>query len=239
MARRLEPAAVLAAVLVIPAILLQTSSYGEPWRSLGSVLNWAIWLVFTFELVAMLAVVPDRRRWLRQHPVELVVVILTPPFLPASLTATGVLRLLRLALLVRLAPMARRLLSFDGLRYAALLAFLTALGGGTAFSVLEGRGQSVWDGVWWSITTMTTVGYGDIFPRTDAGRVLGVVVMLVGIGFTSLLVGATAQRFLTPDVEELEESEDEVLRRLIDISQRLERLELAVGPATSETRPER
>jgi voltage-gated potassium channel len=43
------------------------------------VLNWAIWLAFLTELVVMLAVVPNRRAWLRGHPVEVIVVLLTPP----------------------------------------------------------------------------------------------------------------------------------------------------------------
>jgi hypothetical protein len=47
------------------------------------------------EAVTMLAVVPDRWRWLREHPIEVVVVVATPPFLPASLQSIRALRLLR------------------------------------------------------------------------------------------------------------------------------------------------
>jgi voltage-gated potassium channel len=65
----------------------------------------------------MLAVVPDRRRWLREHPVEVVSVVLTPPFLPSSLAAARVLRLLRLVRLVRLAAIAPRLFTIEGVRY--------------------------------------------------------------------------------------------------------------------------
>jgi voltage-gated potassium channel len=48
------------------------------------VLNWMIWLAFVAEVVIMLRVVPDRGRWLRDHPLDLAIVIFTPPFLPAA-----------------------------------------------------------------------------------------------------------------------------------------------------------
>ncbi len=49
---------------------------------------------------------------------------------------------------------------------------------------------------------MTTVGYGDITPSTSLGRVVAIVVMLVGIGFLTLVIGAVSQRFLAGVVEE-------------------------------------
>lgn len=128
----------------------------------------------------MLAVVRKRRRWLLEHPLEVAIVVLTPPFLPACLQAARVLRLLRLVRLLRLARLARATFSLVGVRYAAVLALVTVLGAGTAFSALE-EDASPWDGVWWAITTMTTVGYGDVYPRTEARRVLAMLVMVVGV----------------------------------------------------------
>lgn len=52
---------------------------------------------------------------------------------------------------------------------------------------------------------MTTVGYGDITPETDGGRLIAILVMVVGIGFLSLLIGAAAERFVVSDVEQAEE----------------------------------
>lgn len=78
---------------------------------------------------------------------------------------------------------------------------------------------------------MTTVGYGDITPVTDSGRVIAVVVMVVGIGFLTMLIGATAERFVTPDVEAVTEAEEsiaeaeaDVLREVREITERLQRV---------------
>jgi hypothetical protein len=99
---------------------------------------------------------------------------------------------------VRLAKLSRVVFSVSGLKYAALLAVLVALGGGEAFSAIEKA--SLGEGVYWAVTTMTTVGYGDLSPETDAGKVLAVGVMLCGIGFVAVLTGAVAERFLAQDV---------------------------------------
>lgn len=194
----------IAALLVIPVVAVEaTSSIGRPWTTVAGVANWAIWAVFAAELVACLFVARERGRWLREHPLDVVVVCLTPPFLPSSLQAIRALRLLRLVRLFRLAGIARKIFSLAGLRYIALLAVLTALGGGAAFAAAE-KGHSTWDGVWWAVATMTTVGYGDLYPKTSVGRLIGIIVMLVGIGFIAVLTGAVAQRFLAPEVQAIE-----------------------------------
>ncbi len=223
---------IVAALLVIPVIVVEESSAGDPWTTLATITNWVIWLVFAAELVAMLVVVPDRLRWLLTHPLEVVVVVLTPPFLPASLQALRVIRVLRLLRLLRLAQVARRSFSLVGLRYAAVLALITALGGGAAFASIEDNADT-WDGVWWAVSTMTTVGYGDLYPHTDGGRVLAMLLMVVGIGFVAVLTGAIAERFVAgevrAEVEAVEETvqmaEEDVLREVREITKRLRTLE--------------
>jgi voltage-gated potassium channel len=221
---RLEWPMLVVALLVIPTIAIEQSNPGQPWNTIAFGLNWTIWSAFVAEIVIMLRVVPNRGRWLREHPLELAIVILTPPFLPASLQAARVFRLLRIVRLLRLAKLTRRLFSTEGIRDASVLAVMTILGGGAAFAALENghhaQPVSSWDGVWWAISTVTTVGYGDLAPSTDGGRVIAMVVMFVGIGFIAILTAAAAGRFMrehraeTNALEAVEHRLDEVILRL-------------------------
>jgi voltage-gated potassium channel len=225
--RQLELPLLVAALLTIPALAIELSHAGNTLGTVATVLNWTIWLAFLAEALIMVSVVPDRRRWLRDHPLDVAIVIFTPPFLPASLQVARVFRLLRLLRLVKLAALTRGLLSTEGVRDAAVLAMLTVLGGGAAYAAVEkGQNLSAWDGVWWAMTTVTTVGYGDSYPRTTAGRVIALAVMLVGIGFVAILTAAAADRFIAGRREaeqerrELGRQFDEIIRRLEAMEQR-------------------
>jgi voltage-gated potassium channel len=230
MAKRFERPLLVAAVLTIPVTILQLSTPPQPWTTIADVFNWLIWLAFLAELVAMLMVVPSKAQWLREHPVEVVIVVATPPFLPSLVQSTRTLRLLRLLRFLRLAPLVRALFTVEGLRYAALLALLTARAGGVGFATEENI--SIGNGIYWAITTMTTVGYGDVTPHTAAGKVIAVFVMLVGIGFASLVIGAAAQQFLRPSIEPsltaIEADEEDLLAQVRDIVSRLEELQSAL-----------
>jgi len=180
--------------------------------------------------VVMLVVVPDRGKWLRGHFLEVAIVVLTPPIV-GVFTSARLLKLLRLLWLFRLAPVAQRLFSTAGVKSAALLVALTAVAGGSAFAERD-NGQTTANGIYWAVTTMTTVGYGNPAPTNTSTKILAVVVILVGIGFVAVLTGSIAQRFLAPDIAEEEQEQTEIvttnkeiLAELREVRARLEALE--------------
>lgn len=148
------------------------------------------------------------------------------------------LRLLRLLRLLRIGPLARRLFSAGGLRFAGFIALAVALGGAVAFESAERKVQHVsfGDSLWWAVTTMTTVGYGDLFPKTATGRFVGAAVMVVGIGVIALVTGAVAEQFLKRDVEEVEQAIEQEQQEVGDVAtelravrERLDRIETMIA----------
>ena len=84
-------------------------------------------------------------------------------------------------------------------------------------------------GLWWAVSLMTTVGFIGAPPRTTAGAVVSVILMLIGFLLLSLLSAALASMFVREDVAPVEErelvAEAEVAHRLDSIATHLERLE--------------
>ena len=79
------------------------------------------------------------------------------------------------------------------------------------------------DAVWWAMTTVTTVGYGDTYPVTPEGRAIGVILMLIGIGVFGTVTASVAAFFV----------ESSEVDKLDDIRESLKRIEARLEqPAT-------
>jgi voltage-gated potassium channel len=192
----LRTATLVAALLTIPSVLLDVVVGLPHWLDVfAKILNWAVWSMFLLALVVVLVRAPSPWKALKANPMMPIIVVLTTPFAPAGLQ---MFRLLRLGALLGAAHHARRLFSTQGLMYAGAVLGLVVVGGGIIFTAVERSAQhlSIESGIWWAIVTVTTVGYGDIVPHTEAGRAVAVIVMVTGIGTAALLVGAASQRFV-------------------------------------------
>jgi voltage-gated potassium channel len=235
---RFEPLLLAAALLVIPDVAIEAANPDGTWGDAALGLNWIVWLVFAIALIATTVRADHRVAWLRERPLDVAIVVLTPPFAPAALLGFRLARLLRLLRLLRLARtgrMARKTFSLEGVKWAAGLAALVALAGAAAFSNAEG-GQhlSTEDGLWWAVTTMTTIG-SEYNPKTGQGRVIEVAVMLVGIGFVAFVTAAIAQRFVAQIEEPKPEWERDIVVRLDAISDRLAGIEGRLSGSQKES----
>lgn len=155
-------------------------------------LDVALTIVFVAEFTTRLAAASSRRAYLRGHWIDAI-----------ALVPSGNLRILRLVRLLRLvrafSGVFRALSSIE--RFAAhrgLLALFVAWLGvavisAAAFYLAEiGENehvQSPIDALWWAIVTLTTVGYGDVFPVTPEGRLAGSALMIVGITLWAAITG--------------------------------------------------
>jgi voltage-gated potassium channel len=139
-----------------------------------------IWLGFAVELAFVLTGAPKKGDALWAHWLDVAIVVLTVPFVPSLRAFLRLARLLRLLRLLRLAILGTRALaaalvltSRQGFRYVALVTGLVVVVAGSAVSVADSEEfPSVGLGIWWAITTVTTVGYGDVVPQTVGGRVV-------------------------------------------------------------------
>ena len=99
---------------------------------------------------------------------------------------------------------------------------------GTLMTVLDRENYpSIGSGLWWAVQTTTTVGYGDNVPTTYAGRFLAAFVMLVGIGFLTVITAAITSTFVSRARLEPADSDHEtsLSEQLRQINERLERIE--------------
>jgi voltage-gated potassium channel len=196
-----EPIVLAATLALIPVLILEADATTDGWRQVALVANWIIWAAFAVELAAVLIVAPRKGAALRAHWLDAAIVVLTIPLLSKALAWFRLARLLRLARFVVIVARAlqaeRRLTLGDSLRVAALLTVTAIVVGGAAeHTVAAGEFNNLWDGVWWAVVTVTTVGYGDLYPKSVGGRLVGMGLMFVGIGFLSLLTAAVASRFV-------------------------------------------
>lgn len=214
--------AVLAA-LVIPAMMLEVG--GDPALSAwGRALNWGIWLAFCAEFVIRLWLAPSAAGLMRRAWFDLALIVLTPPVATEALQGARTLRLLRLlrllrtgALLIMVMKRLRRALARRGFHYVAVVGLGTVLLGAVAIFALEAGAnpniRSLDDALWWAVVTTTTVGYGDISPTTGEGRIVAVLLMLVGIGVIGAFT-ATVASFLVEHHSAPAESTEQRLARI-------------------------
>jgi voltage-gated potassium channel len=205
----------VAAVVFLAAYALPVLAPDQP-RWLLDVcrwLSWITWGMFVVDLVVRLALADERLRYLGRHWYDLLVVVL-PLLRP--------LRLLRLIPLLSVLNRRAR----TGLRGrvaiyvaggASLLVFVAAL------AVLDVERSSpdanisdFGDAIWWAVTTITTVGYGDHYPVTSVGRVVAFGLMLGGIALLGTLTATLASWLVESVQAEKEQAEDlqATIRRL-------------------------
>ena len=86
--------------------------------------------------------------------------------------------------------------------------------------------HSVIEGLWWSLVTLTTVGYGDIAPVTLGGRITGAALMLSGIAVLAFTTANVAAFFVEGDYEK------DLHREVQSINERLDRIETLLASRT-------
>jgi voltage-gated potassium channel len=211
--------ALMAAILVSVAVVVMDSvaDLAGRYGKLFDIAEWAFTLLFTVEYLARLWCVRHPPRYARSFFGIIDLLAFLPSYLallfPQAVAFQGVraLRLLRIfrifklgayvaeyrALAQALRSSARKILIFLSVVLMAVLLL------GSTMYVVEGPENgytSIPTSVYWAIVTMTTVGYGDVTPHTDLGKLIASLMMLIGWGIIAVPTGIvtaemTARRF--------------------------------------------
>jgi voltage-gated potassium channel len=164
--------------------------------------DYLLWAVFATEYAIKLYLAPNRRRFVAHRPVRV-------------LRSVRLLRLLRLVLLGSFAAKGlrevREVLRRRGLSWVLLIVLVLNLIAAAAVLEFE-RGDptanigSYPDALWWAVTTITTVGYGDRFPMSPAGRSVAVVLMIAGIAMFGVITASIAAYFVSTRLDKEEQA---------------------------------
>ncbi|HWT71682.1 MAG TPA: ion transporter [Oxalicibacterium sp.] len=212
--------ALIAAILMSVAVVMLDSiaSVSARYGDILDVLEWFFTIAFTIEYIARLLCVNHPTRYARSFFGIVDLLSIAPTYAAFFIPGVYVLmdfRLLRLLRIFRLLKLTAYVEEYSQLTRAisasrrkififlSVVAILVVLNGTLLYAVEGGPGtpfSSIPTSVYWAITTVSTVGFGDIYPQTDIGRAIASVTMLIGWGVLAVPTGIvtsemTALRF--------------------------------------------
>lgn len=149
-------------------------------------INWLVWGFFFSSFIILISSVKDRQRFLLQNWLLPVAIIIGIPFVLLNQHYMNVLAPFRpiLAIII-LTPTFHTFFKFllDGhLVTTLLVALVLIVIVGLLVAGVDPGIKSPWDGIWWALATVSTIGYGDVVPVSALGRLIGVGLIISGIG---------------------------------------------------------
>lgn len=195
----------------------------------SSFTDWLIWGFFLLETLAISLMVDNKRRYLANNWANLVIVVAGLPILWETLPHAGGLRVLRLLaifiVLMNTSGTFKKVMRRNHLGSTLMVSFIIMVLAGTLMAAIDPNVETPFDGLWWALVTITTVGYGDIVPGSTAGRIFGSILILMGIGLFAMLTASFSSFFMRQDEEALIQEEKQNIERMSEMAGRMEVLE--------------
>jgi voltage-gated potassium channel len=234
--RRTRPLIIAAALIPLIGVSTGTEDFGL----IGNVVEVACWLVFVVDLVVHMRLHPHYLRTGFGRFDLAVVVVTSPWYLLPGVQGGELVTVLRLARLARVlligfkTPMVRRTLDRLGkpFLYVAIMLFISAAIVMRAEDHRNGF-DTYGDCLWWGVVTITTVGYGDLVPESELGRLTATVLMLTGVALLGTVAASLASLFRLEDRAD-EEAEEAAEATPADVSTELRALRTEVAALREE-----
>jgi voltage-gated potassium channel len=197
-------------VLALTGIVVQNAFQRDPEiEAILDVADFAICIAFGIDFLVSLWAAPNRMRylftwgWLDLLSSMPMLDVVRWGRLARIARITRVLRSMRAARVLSTAILRKRRQST--LLVAILLALVLVIASSTAIlhfeSAPEGNIKTAENALWWAFATITTVGYGELYPVTTEGRVIAAILMTAGVGLFGAFSAALAAWFLVPEDE--------------------------------------
>lgn len=217
------------AFLAIIAVVLVIMDLEQGLNSFARNVDISLLIIFTVDYFVRLYLASDKRKFFKSNVFDLISIL---PFnavfrafrifrvvkIAKLARVTKLLKLSRLfAYTARLSNRAKTFLNTNGFKYVLLMAIALIGIGGISIHFIEG--MSFLDGIWWAFVTTTTVGYGDLSPKTGIGRVVAMILMIAGIGLIGSLTSTITSYFIRAERKKSFSSEliDNIKIRLDDV----------------------
>lgn len=162
-------------------------------------------LFFLVDFIICIYLAPDKRHYIKHNWFDLLASIPITSGMFRSLRSLRILRIVRvirvLARVRRLGTMSDSLMELSS-RYIYILCITTvvilttAVAFFTAEVTINPQVHTFFDAVWWAVTTVSTVGYGDIIPMTVEGRIIAMFLMLFGVGLLGSFAGVIGSHLI-------------------------------------------
>lgn len=185
------------------------------------VFNWMIWIFFVTQFVTLCVMTRRRGRFLKENWLVPIVIILGIPFIISYFPLIELIQPLRPLLAVALIIPAIGLLTrffLDGKLMTTILgALLIVVFFGVLVAGVDPKIKTAGDGIWWAMATVTTIGYGDVVPVSFWGRLIGAILVILGLGVFVAITANFLALLLRQEVREVKREEKEVVEILKEI----------------------
>lgn len=197
----------LLAVFAVLFAIIDLSSGLNEWQA---ILDQIILIVFIVDYFVRLYLSTNKKNFFKNNILDLISII---PFnsLFRAFRIVKITRLFKLTKLTKLSRLvaytlrilhrSKAFLNTNGFKYMLMLSCVVLIIGGVGISYAEG--MDIMDGFWWAFVTTTTVGYGDISPASIFGRIIAIILMIVGIGLIGSLTSTITTYFFNRESDTL------------------------------------
>lgn len=207
--------AMLSLIVAIILILELTINLNKTTLNIFYTIDFFIWIIFVIDYFKRLYKSRNKKKFIKRHIVDLISII--PLYTIFAVFRTfNILKISRVSRIANISKVVRIFgvfkkskTNFDifiktnNFNYTLLIGLLVLIVASILMTFIEKI--DFFDSLWWSIVTVTTVGYGDIYPKTILGKIVATILMFMGIGLIGSLTSTISTYFINKESKKSKE----------------------------------